>query len=150
MKYCLLLIPFLLLSLVSCTPEPSPIEFGRDACDYCKMSIVDQRFGAELLTKKGKVYKFDAIECMINSLYEDKKFEENEVYALLTIDFGDPGNLVGAKECIYLHSQQLPSPMGMFLSAYHEQAKASEILGQKGGDLLNWQQMKDLVLNTEQ
>ena len=31
----------------------------------CKMTLVDKKFGAEVVTKKGKVYKFDDLNCMI-------------------------------------------------------------------------------------
>ena len=37
------------------------------------MTIVDPRYGAELVTTKGKVYKYDAVECLINSVYADEK-----------------------------------------------------------------------------
>ena len=47
-------------------PKQEEINYGVDACAYCKMNIVDPKFGAELITKKGRVYKFDAIECMVN------------------------------------------------------------------------------------
>ncbi len=58
---------FLLLSLVtaSCGSNPEPINYGHDECEFCRMQISDNRYGAELVTDKGKVYKFDSIECLI-------------------------------------------------------------------------------------
>ena len=38
----------------SCAAEPSPIRFGADTCDYCRMTIADERFGSEIVTKKGR------------------------------------------------------------------------------------------------
>ena len=49
----------LTLSLSSCSTAPQPIRIGQDNCDFCKMTISDNRFGAEIITKKGKVYIFD-------------------------------------------------------------------------------------------
>ncbi|TCJ12123.1 hypothetical protein EPD60_16350 [Flaviaesturariibacter flavus] len=56
----------LLLSagLASCKAGPEPFQLGRDACDDCKMTIADARFGAELITKKGRIYKFDDLHCL--------------------------------------------------------------------------------------
>ena len=49
---------FMLLSvclLMACSQEPKPIEYGTDACHFCRMTIVDKVHGAEIVTDKGKV-----------------------------------------------------------------------------------------------
>ena len=55
-----------LIFISACTVEPQPIQYGRDNCAFCKMTIVDGRYGSELVSSKGKVFKFDAVECLIN------------------------------------------------------------------------------------
>ena len=57
--------------LFSCSKDSEPINYGTDQCDHCRMTIMDKKFGAEILTKKGKAVKFDALECMINYLLEN-------------------------------------------------------------------------------
>ena len=64
MKY--LLRCLVLVSFMACTTEPRPINYGEDVCYYCKMNIVDRQHAAEAVTHKGRVYTFDAIECMMN------------------------------------------------------------------------------------
>ncbi len=59
--------------LVSCKVEESPINYGKDACKYCKMKIVDQQHAAEIVTKKGKPFKYDAIECMVRDIKDEKE-----------------------------------------------------------------------------
>ncbi len=54
--------------LSSCQPRPEPIHYGQDACDFCRMTIVDKQHAAQMVTEKGRVYKYDAIECMLNDL----------------------------------------------------------------------------------
>ena len=54
-----------IITLVSCTVEEKPIIYGTDDCALCKMLIMDQRYGTEIVTTKGRVYKFDAIECLV-------------------------------------------------------------------------------------
>jgi copper chaperone NosL len=68
----------LVLLLLACNPESQPINYGADMCEFCRMSIVDQRFGSEIVTQKGKVYKFDAVECMINYL-DDRVEDESKL-----------------------------------------------------------------------
>lgn len=46
------------------TVEPTPIKLNTDNCDYCKMTIADLRFASELITEKGKVYKYDDLSCL--------------------------------------------------------------------------------------
>ncbi|MDH5605047.1 MAG: hypothetical protein OEY51_13950, partial [Cyclobacteriaceae bacterium] len=53
---------------ISCTPKPEEIKYGEDLCHFCSMAIVDDKFSAQYVTKKGRAYKFDAIECMIHEL----------------------------------------------------------------------------------
>jgi copper chaperone NosL len=57
--------------LLGCQPTgPDPIAFGKDQCHYCRMTIAEPNYGAELITEKGRVYKYDAAECMVNQLKE--------------------------------------------------------------------------------
>jgi hypothetical protein len=53
------------LLLPGCDSGPQPINFGKDSCAECNMTIVDKRFGAEFVTGKGKVFKFDDVNCMV-------------------------------------------------------------------------------------
>ena len=56
----------ILVLFQQCTQEPEPLVYGKDVCQFCKMTLMDHKFGAELVTNKGKVYKFDDINCMLN------------------------------------------------------------------------------------
>ncbi|MCX8489678.1 MAG: hypothetical protein ORN54_01270 [Cyclobacteriaceae bacterium] len=43
----------ILLLFISCSTEPEPLVYGTDICHFCKMTLMDKKFGAELVTKKG-------------------------------------------------------------------------------------------------
>ena len=43
--------------LTGCNPKPEKIAIGKDACAECKMTIMDPKFGGEIVSKKGKVFK---------------------------------------------------------------------------------------------
>lgn len=133
------LLPGLLgLLLLGCAPSPKPIQYGTDKCDFCRMTIVDPQFGAELVTSKGRVYKFDAIECMV----QYRKTESETDFALALVnDYLQPGKLQTATDCSFLISPELPSPMGANLSAFHDGEAAKTYHREKQGHLYNWDEL---------
>lgn len=133
---------FLLLGLTlfisSCQVEPKPIAYNHDECAYCKMKISDVKFGAELVTKKGKIYKYDSAECLVRTYLETNPSD----YAfVLVTDFSKPQQLIDATSSTFLISEAQPSPMGGNLSAYENEEEASAIHKVKGGELLNFNQL---------
>ncbi|SHM63920.1 copper chaperone NosL [Cyclobacterium lianum] len=101
--------------LSACSADPEPIAFGTDQCSYCKMTISDPRFGGELVTLKGKVFKFDALECLIT--YE-KESTENDFAHILGLAYDEPGKLIAVDQLKFAISEQFPSPMGAHLAAF--------------------------------
>ncbi|RMD99433.1 MAG: nitrous oxide reductase, partial [Calditrichaeota bacterium] len=87
--------------LVSCSPSPQPISFGQDSCDYCKMTIVDPKFSSELVTRKGKVYKFDSIECLAGFVME-KMPDRNKIHSLWVANFNQPDQFLPAATAVFL------------------------------------------------
>ncbi len=134
----------LLFFLVSCNLEPRKINYGEDHCHYCSMTIVDRQHGAQLITKKGKVYNFDAAECMINSLSD---FEEEKVGRCLVTDYETPEKLIDATTATYIVSPEIPSPMRANLAALESENSAAELKESKTGQLYNWKEIKMLLKN---
>lgn len=132
---------FVLIFLSACAVEPVPINYGQDACEFCKMNIVDQQHAAELLTKKGKAYKYDAVECMLNYLNRND-LASDEMAFLLVCNYSQPGELIAAKDAIFIISEAIPSPMGAFLSALDNPDSAEQIIEVKGGEVVSWEELK--------
>ena len=107
-------------------------------CTFCKMSVVDGKFAAQAVSKKGKVFVFDAIECMIPFIQANK---DTEFAHLLVCSFDRPNELIGAPQATYLISEKIPSPMGQNLSAYTERSIAEEMISSKGGEIYNWEEL---------
>ncbi len=135
------LIKILIISALftACTPTAEPISFGEDMCAHCKMTIVDEPFAAEVVTQKGKVYKFDAIECMVEYL---KIKQADEMAMMLVRDYENPKEWQDAIQCNYLISKDLPSPMGAGLSAWLSKENAEAVQAQKGGEVYDWAGLK--------
>ena len=105
----------LLVILSACSVQPAEINYGSDACHFCKMNIVDKQHAAQVVTEKGKAFKYDAVECMMNNL---SKWKEATPALYLITDYGNPGVLTDATTAHYLISDNIPSPMGAFLSGF--------------------------------
>lgn len=128
----------LLVLFFSCTVTPKEIDYGSDGCHFCKMTIVDEQHGAEIVTKKGKVYKFDATECMVNFL---EKQNTPEIKFYLSNNYTEPKELIDATKATFLISKNIPSPMGANLSAFSNKKDALKIQNEKGGYIYTWDEL---------
>ncbi len=126
------LVSVVLIVAFGCKPKVKPIEYGQQACDFCRMSIVDERYAAQLVTNTGKAYSFDAIECMINYKHENP---ESEWTMEVVTDYNNPRKLIPAEGAVIVRSRQLPSPMGMYLTAVANKTEAEKLLQKNKGEL---------------
>lgn len=136
----LFLIP--LVFAFSCKVESEKINYGNEACHYCKMTIVDKQHASELVTSKGKAYKYDAIECMLHDL---KQRDSTEIGLLFVCDYSNPGKLIDANTATFLISNEIPSPMGAFLSAFSTKQEALEVKAEKTGTLYTWESIQTQI-----
>ena len=131
---------FFLPLIVSCQPQVQEINFGNDQCAYCKMTITDQKYGAELVTEKGKAHKFDAVECLLFFMQE----QSDQEFALkMAVAFNQPGQLFKVEDLHYLVSPQLNSPMGANISAFSNEEKAREFQQKYSGELYQWSELQE-------
>jgi copper chaperone NosL len=77
------------------------------------MTVSESKFGAELITKSGKVYKFDSVGSMLG-MY---KMKSDEVGKVLISDFFEKDKLIEAKDAIYFKSSNIHGPMGTSILA---------------------------------
>ncbi len=129
----------LLALIISCKVEPQAIEYGKDQCSFCKMNVVDKTHASQYVTKKGKQFKFDAIECMIHDL---SKKNEEDILLFLVANYGNPGEMIDAKTATFLISKEIKSPMGANLSAFSSKNKAEELQQKHGGENYTWETLK--------
>lgn len=129
---------FILCLFFSCGIEPENINYGNDACSFCKMTIVDQQHSAQYVTKKGKQFKFDAIECMVNDIDQNGS---DHLAIMLIADYKQPGNMGPAEEATYLVSKEIKSPMGANLSGFASKDQAVATKDETGGELYDWNEL---------
>lgn len=103
--------------LTSCTAQPKPVKLGIDQCDYCKMTIGDARFPAEIVTQKGKVFLYDDIHCVLGILKEKPEMK-NEIKAIYFADYTSPHSFIDAVNAHLVKSEDFRSPMGGNIAAF--------------------------------
>ena len=122
--------------LSSCSGGFEPINYGKDACAHCKMTIVDDRYASELVTPKGKPYKFDDISCMKLFITEQKIDAKSQFFIS---NFAKPGETIAAEHAIYLKHEVFQSPMNGNYAAFSSKAEANDLTDSLGIRQLNWE-----------
>ncbi|MEO5650513.1 MAG: nitrous oxide reductase accessory protein NosL [Ginsengibacter sp.] len=128
---------FLMFTLMSCHSGPQPIKLGADACSFCKMSIADKHFGGEIITNKGKVYKFDDTHCIIGFM-KANTINNNDIQETWLVNFDEPHNFIDAKKAFLLKSSDLHSPMGGNVASFIDEGKLKEAMIKIKGETVTW------------
>lgn len=144
MKKLFLLFVFALLIISACGNDPEPINFGEDNCAHCKMMITDEKYGAELVTDKGKIFKYDSIECLLEQLNKNI-FREDQIGSMWVIDFNNPRTLIDAKTAYYTQNDEFRSPMGLNVQAFGNFNDFEKFFNENGGDKLTWDELLNLA-----
>lgn len=127
----------LLLIISSCSAKTEPFNYGKDNCHFCKMGIVDPKFGGEVVTKKSKVYKFDDVICMVRFL-QSGTLKDEEIAKKVVINFEKENDFIDVSKVIFWISTEIKSPMGSSAAAFISRDAAEKTKAGKEGQLLNW------------
>jgi copper chaperone NosL len=113
------------LALAGCAPKvPRAIAYGREACAECRMVADDPRFGAELVTAKGRLYVFDSIECLAAFTLA----KGGDARGLWVTDYAHPGTLLPVDSARFRRlAGAAGSPMGKGLAATSLDDRAAEM-----------------------
>ncbi len=128
-------------TMTACVSGPEPIRTGVDACDFCKMTIADKKFSSELLTKKGKLYKFDDVHCL-TSFSKSGKLGQGDIDKLWFTDFTSPNNFISFQEAVLLKDETLHSPMGGNVAAFTNKEKLNNFNKDRSGQVVTWEQIQ--------
>jgi copper chaperone NosL len=137
-----------LVGTAGCGPDrPVPIVVGEDVCDHCVMAIQEPRFAAEAITGRGRVHRFDSIECLAGWVLERSDPDAPLAGTTLWVtDMRAPGDWIRVEEALFLRSPAVPSPMGMHLGAMAAAAPAAERSQiAPGAETLGWEDVLGLV-----
>lgn len=132
----------LCFTVASCSTGPQPIKLNQDGCASCKMTISDPDYGAEIVTKKGKAFKFDDIHCLLHFIREGQ-VASNDIREVYFVNFTDPHQLIPSSKAFLLHSEALRSPMGSHIAAFDDEGKMDEVSRKVNGTVVHWDKLKN-------
>jgi copper chaperone NosL len=130
---------------IGCARGPQAISYGTDVCDFCSMTISDDRYGAAIVTTKGRTHKFDSVECMLQSVMEGEKFADVQVDSWYATSYPARATLVDATAVVFLVSPNLPSPMGAGVTAFAARQDAERMQQEKGGEVMDWAGIENFI-----
>jgi copper chaperone NosL len=135
-----LTILFVSMLCSSCSAGPVPLKPGTDNCQFCKMTISDIRYGAEIITMKGKTYKFDDPQCAISFLKAHPEINQalQEIYFS---SFTDPHALIPSRSAFVLKSENLRAPMGGTYTVFNNMEDLNKVKQAFPGSVINWTEM---------
>ncbi|MBK9736341.1 MAG: nitrous oxide reductase accessory protein NosL [Saprospiraceae bacterium] len=120
----------------ACEPTgPEPIVLNEDTCSFCKMTISDGHFGAELITEKGRCFKFDDISCLIQyrKQHQEKSSKHNYVH-----DYLGKNELIQIETAYFIKGGDIKSPMAGNTAAFRTEALAMEYQTKLSAEKTDW------------
>ncbi|MBK8557318.1 MAG: nitrous oxide reductase accessory protein NosL [Lewinellaceae bacterium] len=127
-------------SLLSCSTGPRPLQYGKDNCSFCKMTLMDQHYGAEIVTKKGKVYVFDDLNCMVR-FEKQALVKSQDIAGRYVVDYLHNGVLIDQQTAVFVRSTVLKTPMASGVAAFAQQSDVVDTFSGKNQEILSWEQM---------
>ena len=128
----------------SCSTQPEPFLVGKDACYFCKMNVSDTRFGGEVMTRKGKVYKFDDLHCL-TSFLESGALQENEISNIYTINYNKPNTFINVHNASFVVGPEVKSPMGSNAAGFESKPLAESFSSNGQVEILDWEPLKSKI-----
>ena len=126
--------------LAACAaPATRPLSIGSDACSHCHMQLADLRYGAELVTRTGKVLPFDDAGCLATFVQGDGT-AASQIHSLWVSDFTRPDYLLPVEQAAFVRHPSFRTPMDHRIVALATAAAADSLLAVLGGggDRLDW------------
>ena len=132
------------LGTIACaSTEPRDIHYGAEECAYCRMVVSDERYAGQLVSRTGKVFVFDSVECL--AAYVLAHHADEAPRSMWVSDFAHPGTLVEAEDARYVRGGPQRSPMGLGLVAFAPGADAAELARTHGGEQVDWTAVLGIV-----
>lgn len=132
--------------VTGCNPKPEKLVAGSDNCAECKMTLMDLRFGAEIVTKKGKVYKFDDVHC-VAAFLERRGVELGDIHQTLFADYDNPSRFIQVTSAEFVVSGSLKSPMGGNAAAFNgAEAAKNKSATIEGSKVTNWATLYNILV----
>ncbi len=119
---------------------PDPIVLNTDDCSSCKMQIADGKFAAEIITTKGRIYKFDDVFCLKKYLKDNASTEVKNYYIN---DYSKDNELIDATTAFYSFGGSINSPMHGNIIATQSEEDAKKFADEFQSLPASWSEILD-------
>jgi copper chaperone NosL len=130
----------LVLLTTSCSNGPQAINYGVDNCSFCKMTIMDDKFSGQVISKKGKTFLFDDMYCL-RSFLKNGGVWSNEIEKIYVSDYSKKGTWIDAEKAFLIYSANLKSPMGGNMAAFSTEQERDSANKQINGEVKQWEKI---------
>ncbi len=134
----LLLVLSMSVILSACGKKEAKIEYGKVDCDFCKMKLMDNKFGVLMISDKGRNFHYDDINCF-KRFQEENNISSKEIHISCT---DKPGELVPIETAYFIHSDNIKTPMASGIAAYSSEEIANKTAKELQSNILKWVDIK--------
>lgn len=135
---------FVLVTLVACgiNDKPQAVELGKDECTGCGMTIEAPKFACEIISNKGKCFKFDDVSCLFHYMNE-QNLTDSTVAKIYVADYEHPDSLIDIKNAGLVLGNDIKSPMNGGVAAFSNRSHAQAFALKTHSILLDsWERLK--------
>jgi copper chaperone NosL len=130
----------MLLGPACSAPGPAVLHYDIDACDRCRMTISDPSFAAQLVTRTGKVYRFDDPGCLV-VFVASARVPAAQIQSIWVNDHEHPDTIVLVADAVFVVSDRIRAPMNGGTAAFQSMASATALQSEVGGRIESWRQV---------
>jgi copper chaperone NosL len=123
---------------------PEPLGWNEATCSHCHMTLADRRFGAEIVTTRGRLLPFDDAGCAAEHL-SSRAIGLDEVSSIWVVDYTRPDTLIAATTATFVQSETFRTPMGSGLAATADRTTADSLALATGGKVRTWAEVVALA-----
>ena len=116
--------------------QPPEIRYGEETCAFCGMLISEERFAAALATATGETETFDDVGCLLHVFTR----QDRSMAHVWVHDYSS-GRWLEAPHAVFVHSDQVPTPMGGGLFAFSTQEAAEQFAREVHGTVRRFGQL---------
>jgi copper chaperone NosL len=147
MKKAVAISVLLALTLGACGPTevsgPPDIDYGRDICEQCGMSIDDERFAAGFRLPDGTEHVFDDVGGLLAYIKSSPELGDADVW----VHDYETEMWVRSEDAYFVPTDEVTSPMGFGILCFSDEGRATSFAANAGDEVLNWDSV--LALPTE-
>lgn len=122
---------------------PPEINYGRDICTGCGMSVDDPRFATAYRPESGTDKVFDDLGGMIIYARQYGELDSSEAWVH---DF-ETEEWIVANEAFYVPTGAVATPMGHGILAFSTRERAEAFATEAGGEVITWEVVIDLPVD---